>query len=612
MKPRLLIEYEDYEPTRFTVSSSTCPLNGTLTFTVTAGDPEVATYSLSYYLDEDKEAGFITQNKNISNSQSSFSPPYSWKSLFDGNTATLTVSLRTYNSSGNQVGTYAVAYITLTIPKANPPTIDSAYFSDESNVYSLFGVYVQGHSQMKMTISASADTEAGAYISSYSTTVNGSTYGGSSFGIGSVGSTSLSARITVTDSEGQTASGTYSCSLASYTPPSVSGVRSGRCDSSGNDKQDGTYMKMSFTVKSTQVGNKRANNVSYQIMYKQSTSSSWITYKTVDTGSTSAKVTDLVLTGVTFATDKSYDLKVVASDYFQTSEVQEDVGTKEVLINLMKGGKGIAFGKLSQIEGAIELGWPAVFNERADSATSLLYLGRNAVTNDTVTNWVTKGFCYAYYDSKYLDNQPTNSGFILSMPYCMSTTQVASSATMIAQLWIGAGEEASVSKRYGNSGGFGAWNDVGGVATLKKVYPVGSIYVSTSSTNPADLFGFGTWVQFAKGRMLMGAGGGYFGEGGAAEVTLTTNQIPSHSHTPGTNIVSDEGNPDLFLTGVNGGASRQKASVSTSSNARYAIMSKASTNSDLGFASTTSSVGGNAPHNNLPPYVVCYMWHRTE
>lgn len=78
----------------------------------------------------------------------------------------------------------------------------------------------------------------------------------------------------------------------------------------------------------------------------------------------------------------------------------------------MAGGKGIAFGKLSQIEGAVELGWPAVFHDRANSMTNLAYLGRNPISSDTVANWVTKGFCYAYYDSSYLNNQPTSTGFV--------------------------------------------------------------------------------------------------------------------------------------------------------------------------------------------------------
>ena len=39
------------------------------------------------------------------------------------------------------------------------------------------------------------------------------------------------------------------------------------------------------------------------------------------------------------------------------------------------------------------------------------------------------------------------------------------------------------------------------------VYPVGSLYMSTNSTNPSTLFG-GTWQPYAQGRCLIGAGEG--------------------------------------------------------------------------------------------------------
>ena len=40
---------------------------------------------------------------------------------------------------------------------------------------------------------------------------------------------------------------------------------------------------------------------------------------------------------------------------------------------------------------------------------------------------------------------------------------------------------------------------------FETLYPVGSIYINASvSTNPSTLFGFGTWVEFGKGRVLVG------------------------------------------------------------------------------------------------------------
>lgn len=70
---------------------------------------------------------------------------------------------------------------------------------------------------------------------------------------------------------------------------------------------------------------------------------------------------------------------------------------------------------------------------------------------------------------------------------------------------------------------------------LQAVYPVGSIYCSYGSTSPATLFGFGSWTKI-EGRFLLGANSTYGlgSTGGAATVTLTVNQIPSHNHSAST------------------------------------------------------------------------------
>ena len=66
---------------------------------------------------------------------------------------------------------------------------------------------------------------------------------------------------------------------------------------------------------------------------------------------------------------------------------------------------------------------------------------------------------------------------------------------------------------------------------LNLVYPIGSIYWSSNNTNPGTLFG-GTWTQI-KDRFILAAGDYYSNgaTGGAATVTLTVSNMPSHSHS---------------------------------------------------------------------------------
>lgn len=63
-------------------------------------------------------------------------------------------------------------------------------------------------------------------------------------------------------------------------------------------------------------------------------------------------------------------------------------------------------------------------------------------------------------------------------------------------------------------------------------HPVGSLYWTESTENPNTTFGGGTWVQI-KDKFILAAGNTYTNKatGGSATVTLTVNNLPSHSHT---------------------------------------------------------------------------------
>lgn len=132
--------------------------------------------------------------------------------------------------------------------------------------------------------------------------------------------------------------------------------------------------------------------------------------------------------------------------------------------------------------------------------------------------------------------------------------------------------------------------------TMDQVYPVGSIYISTSSTNPYTLFGVGSWVQIS-GRFLLASGGGYSAgsTGGEASHRLTISEIPSHSH--GTN---SEGTYNQKATG-----SGENTGYGT-----YPTWLAADYKSNWRNINTTSS-GGGGYHNNMPPYLVVNVWKRT-
>lgn len=72
---------------------------------------------------------------------------------------------------------------------------------------------------------------------------------------------------------------------------------------------------------------------------------------------------------------------------------------------------------------------------------------------------------------------------------------------------------------------------------LQKQNPIGKLYFSTSNTNPAEILGFGTWVLWGSGRVpvCVNESDTNFNTvektGGESSITLSTSQIPSHTHT---------------------------------------------------------------------------------
>lgn len=120
------------------------------------------------------------------------------------------------------------------------------------------------------------------------------------------------------------------------------------------------------------------------------------------------------------------------------------------------------------------------------------------------------------------------------------------------------------------------------------MHRVGDIIFSTSDENPSTIYG-GTWVAWGKGKVPVGVdtSDSDFNTvektGGEKEHTLTVDEMPSHKHDFG----------------------QQFATTSNLSGA-YGYYMIAGTQTDV-----IKNTGGNQPHNNLQPYITCYMWKRT-
>jgi hypothetical protein len=126
-----------------------------------------------------------------------------------------------------------------------------------------------------------------------------------------------------------------------------------------------------------------------------------------------------------------------------------------------------------------------------------------------------------------------------------------------------------------------------------EAFPVGSIFISAVSTNPATLLGYGTWAAFGAGRVLVGrsASDPDFDTaeetGGAKTHTLTVAEMPAHVHR------------------------EQRHATTTGSLTGPTTAPDTSSSNPADWGVDTASTGGGGAHNNMPPYIVVYMWKRT-
>jgi microcystin-dependent protein len=155
-------------------------------------------------------------------------------------------------------------------------------------------------------------------------------------------------------------------------------------------------------------------------------------------------------------------------------------------------------------------------------------------------------------------------------------------------------------------------------AAIVAAYPVGSIYMSTVATNPNTLFGFGTWVTYGSGRVLISQDGTYTAgsTGGSATTTLIEANLPSHTHSAtftGTALGTHQhyvGSNDS-TAGFGGDAgNREFVQNYNAGNGPATYTDPLSAGTPSGSVSV-GNTGSGTSFSNLPPYIAVYMWNRT-
>lgn len=115
------------------------------------------------------------------------------------------------------------------------------------------------------------------------------------------------------------------------------------------------------------------------------------------------------------------------------------------------------------------------------------------------------------------------------------------------------------------------WNTL-----LDLVYPVGSFYLSSQSTSPAEIMG-GSWTQVISKYLRAD---NVFTTGGRDNITI--NQMPSHSHNVGTGT-----NPYAFITSDNNSVGSEVGSEWGGGGYKYPRVPESATISRRSFTQNT-------------------------
>lgn len=157
------------------------------------------------------------------------------------------------------------------------------------------------------------------------------------------------------------------------------------------------------------------------------------------------------------------------------------------------------------------------------------------------------------------------------------------------------------------------------LAILDMVYPVGSIFMSATLSTPAQVATAmgGTWEAWGSGRVPVGvnASDSSFNTvektGGEKTHTLSTAEMPSHTHVQNSHnhTQNPHGHNFRYAANMGGGAYHGPNSSGSEKGWNTWVVNTTATNNAT--TATNQNTGGGDAHNNLQPYITCYMYKRT-
>ena len=252
-----------------------------------------------------------------------------------------------------QVLSTDIENFTATVPESLVPIISEVSVSQaDTNIASQFqGAMIQG--QSRAVISYTSSGIEGSIISQEFVSTNNQLLQGNNVTTNPLLESEYNDYIiTITDSRGRTAQLNGQFHVWPYAPPQIGTFSVARCDQNGNLDTNGTYAMITVTASVAPLNG--YNTVFWNYQFRPSGSSTWTTLESGTTGFEQGGQIGPVGSG-NFDIYQTYEFRLVATDFFQSTTASAFISTMFVLIDFNFGGSGMAFGKVSEQDGRVEV-----------------------------------------------------------------------------------------------------------------------------------------------------------------------------------------------------------------------------------------------------------------
>lgn len=327
--------------------------------------------------------------------------PTEWLNAIPNSTSGTGTVFVTTKSGSTQIGSTVSKRYTLTVPTDAVPSFASLDVTRvDGDVPSAWGIYVRNKSQCTVTITGAAGVY-GSTVKGYTVEVGSAKANAATLTASLPTAGTITVKGTVTDSRGRVYTLTDTISVEAYKPPVLDVVKLYRADSTGTESDEGTYLGGNVSFTYSAIGQ---NAVNASIEYRLAGATEWTYGGAIQSG------VAFLFGGGALSVDNAYEIRLGVADNLAWFGKIEYLPTGFTLLDLRKGGKGIAFGKVAENDG-LDVALDARFRnpvtfDYAESLSSLDLVsnvqGGFTVTSCSVAKW-------GRFATLYLTGRTTNA-----------------------------------------------------------------------------------------------------------------------------------------------------------------------------------------------------------